>query len=181
MSRFRLPVKPTLIALVILACSALLLLGFVLIASDFGLRAAAALLLLFLLPPLVVALRLRRRWPTVGKREVVYLAVLTCVAFGAIIFVVRDWYDKGIDHDHAVAVQWSRFERLIRRDPAFRDVQVKVTARKRIYYVEGTVASEADVDRLKSLALNCGIERVRLDGPYMHSISLRVLSRGGGG
>lgn len=174
MPELRLATKRTLIALAVLICLAPLVFGFVIVASDFGPRAASVLFFLFLLPSLVVAVRLHRRWPAVQGREVVYLAVLSCVALGAVVFVVRDWYDKGLQYYHAEDVRWSEFGRLMRRDPAFRNVQIRLTHRKHIYYVEGSVASQADLDRLQSLAIDCGIDRKRLDGPYIHSVSIQV-------
>jgi hypothetical protein len=173
MPHFRLSAKPMLIALATLACSAILLAGFIFVASAFG-PGSASILVLFLVPPLIVALRLRRRWLTVRGREIVYLVILCCTAVGAVIFVVRDWYDKGMDRSYAEDVQWTKFEHLLRRDQAFRNVTIKLTDRKHIYWVEGTVASEEDLDRLRSLACSCGIKRERLDGPYVDSISLRI-------
>jgi hypothetical protein len=173
MPHCQLATKPMLIAIAMLACSIPLLAGFFFVASAFGVG-AASVLLLFLIPPLIVALRLPRRWLTVRRREVVYLAILCCAAFGAIFFVVRDWYDKGMDHSHAEDIQWAKFEQLLRRDQAFRNVVIKLTDRKHIYWVEGTVSSEEDLNRLRSLAFSCGIKQERLDGPYVYSISLRV-------
>jgi hypothetical protein len=178
MAQLRSATKRTLIALAVLVCVAPSVVGFVFVASDFGLRAASGLFLLFLLPPLVIAIRLRWRWPTVRGREVAYLAVLFCVAVGAMVFVVRGWYDTGMDQRHAEDVRWAEFGRLMRRDPAFRNVEITLTHRKHIYYVEGTVASQADLDRLKSLALSCGIKRERLDGPYTNSVSIHMLDGG---
>jgi hypothetical protein len=68
---------------------------------------------------------------------------------------------------------WTEFERLMRRDPAFRNVKINLTDRKHIYWASGTVSSAADLDRLRSLASRCGIER-RIDGPFEHSAGLTV-------
>jgi hypothetical protein len=76
-------------------------------------------------------------------------------------------------------VRWAEFERRLRLDPAFRDVQVHKSERKNIHWASGTVDSETDLTRLRSLAAECGIEG-RLDGPYMHSVSLTVRGQSGG-
>ncbi len=172
MRRFRFTVRRMMIAVAILACLALFVAGFVFVALVFGLPEALALSLL-LTPPLVVAVRLRRRWPAVRGRELAFLAILLCVASGGVVFVVWDWYATGMARYHGEDVKWTEFERLIRRDAAFRDVRINLTDRKHIYWAGGTVPSEADLDRLMSLASKCGIQR-RLDGPFAHSVSLTV-------
>lgn len=179
MPQFRLAARRMLIASAVLLGLVLFVVGFVSVSSAFGPRAAAGLSL-FLLPALVVAVRLHRRWPAVRGREIAYSAVLFIAGMGAIVFVVHDWYDNGMDYRHAEDVQWSEFDRLMREDPAFQNVHITLTNRKHIYYVEGTVPSEADLDRLKSLALSCGIKREPLDGPFTNSISLTVEATGRG-
>ena len=146
--------------------------GFLAVSRPFGVGAALVVFLL-LAPALFVAVRLRRRWPNVRPRELVYLAVLVCIGSGGIVFVVRDWYDKGLQHRHAEDLQWAEFERLLRRDPAFRNVKINLTDRKHIYWASGTIETEADLDRLRSLAAECGIEG-RIDGPFVHSVSLKA-------
>jgi hypothetical protein len=174
MLRLSLATKRTGIALAVLLCLAFLVRGFISVASDFGAFAAFSIFFPVLLPPFVVATHLWRRCHNVQGREVAYAAILACFCLGAIIFVVRDWYAKGMHRQHAEDLQWSQFERLIRRDPAFGNVQITLTDRKHIYYVEGTVPSREDLERLKSLASRCGIERERLDGPFVHSVSLTI-------
>jgi hypothetical protein len=151
--------------------------GCAFISNVFGLSGALALSLV-LMPPLVVAVRLRRRWPGVRGRELAFLALLLAISCGGVAYVVRDWYETGMDRYHAEDERWAEFERLLRRDPALRDVRINLTDRYHIYWASGTVASEAELDRLKSLASRCGIDR-RLDGPYAHSVSLTVGSSNG--
>lgn len=146
--------------------------GFTFASHVFGLGAAAALSLL-LIPAVVVGVRLGRRWSAVRGRELVFLAILFCVGAGGIICVVRDWYANGMDQYHAEDVKWGKFEQLIRHDPTFPNVRINVTDRKQIYWVSGTVDSESELTRLRSLASQCGIER-RLDGPFAHSVSLTI-------
>src|SRR5437867_2998970 len=102
----------------VLASAVLLVGGFAFVSWDFGFRGAAVLSLVLALP-LVVAVRLRRRWPAVRGRELVFLATLFCAVSGGGIFVVRAWYDDGLDRDHAEDVRWAEFERRLRRDAAF--------------------------------------------------------------
>jgi hypothetical protein len=92
---------------------------------------------------------------------------------------VETWYGDGLDRHYAEDVAWAEFQRRIRSDPAFSDVQVHKSARKNVHWASGTVDSEADLARLHSLAAECGIESRRLDGPFAHSISLFVRSRSG--
>jgi hypothetical protein len=157
---------------VTLACLAPFAAASVFVSRVFGLSNALAVSLL-LIPPLVIAVRLRRRWPAVRGRELAFLAILLCVSSAGTVFVVWDWYATGMDRYHAEDVKWTEFEQLIRRDAALRDVRVNLTRRKHIYWASGTVASEADLDRLKSLASQCGIGG-QLDGPFAHSVSLTV-------
>lgn len=163
---------PGLMARAILLCLAFFAAGFVFIFHEFGLSAALTLSLI-LAPSLVVAVRLRRRWPAVRGRELAFFALSLAISCGGVAYVVRDWYEAGMDRYHAEDVRWAEFERRIGRDPAFRDVRINMTDRKNIYWASGTVASESELDRLKSLASRCGIER-RLDGPFAHSVSLTV-------
>jgi hypothetical protein len=171
----RMPRKTTrrwFVALSILVGFTLFVAGFVFVSLVFGLSNALALSLL-LLPPLVVTVRLCLRWTPVRGRELAFLAILLCGASGSIVFVAWDWYAAGMARYHDDDVKWTEFERLMRRDPAFRNLKINLTDRKHIYWASGTVSSETDLDRLRSLASRCGIER-RLDGPFEQSASLTV-------
>jgi hypothetical protein len=172
MLRIRFTVRRMWIATAIVAGLALFVAGFVFVSFVFGLPGASALSLL-LAPPLVIGLRLRRRRPAQSGRELMFLTILVCVALGGAVYVVWDWYATGMDRDHAEDVKWAEFERVIRRDSAFKDVRINLLDRKHIHWASGTVAAEADLDRLVSLALQCGIEQ-RLDGPFVHSRRLTV-------
>src|SRR5271157_3121192 len=63
--------------------------GFVFVSRVFGLYGALALALVPILP-LVIAVRLRRRWPSVRVREFASLAALLVVASGSVVGVVRN-------------------------------------------------------------------------------------------
>lgn len=163
---------------VLLTFVALWTIGYAFVFFDFGMFRAALIFLLFPLPSVFVAFRLRTRLPTVRGHEIGFLVILSLFATGAAIFVVRDWYDRGLHHAHAEDVQWSQLENFMRRDSAFQNVKIRLTDRKHIYYVEGTVNSNADLERLLALAYRCGIKRKRLDGPFVHSVSLTVSPNG---
>ncbi len=42
---------------------------------------------------------------------------------------------------------WAEFGVALRRDPAFKNVEIKKSLRKGIYWVSGIVATDADLDR----------------------------------
>jgi hypothetical protein len=117
-----------------------------------------------------------RRQPTARWRELAYLIVLFCIVSGGVVFVVRDWYAKGMDSRHAEDVRWANFERRLSEDSTFRNVKINVTDRKNVYWASGTLATEADRKRLDQLAAECGIVDRQLDGPFVHSVSLTVES-----
>lgn len=174
MSSSALPTRRRTLGVAVLASLALLVGGFAFVSREFGSRNAAALTPLLALP-LAIAARLCRR-PAVFGRGLVFFAVLFCGASTGVVLVVRAWYADALDRDHAEDVKWDAFERRVRTDPAFRDVQVNKSERKSIHWASGTVASESDLSRLRSLAAECGIEG-RLDGPYAHSVSLTARAR----
>lgn len=140
--------------------SAVLLVGgFAFVSGEFGIPGATVLSLL-LAWPLVVAIRLHRRWPAVHGRELVFLVILLCASAGGGFRVVRAWYASGRDRHHAADVRWGAFERRLRGQPAFRNVQVEKSKRKNIHWAGGVVDSEEDLTRLKQLAAEYGIDQV---------------------
>jgi hypothetical protein len=165
--------RTIMIGLPVLVCVAGFVAGFACVSTVFGVSSAVVLSLLFA-PTLAVSMRLFFRWPDVRGRELLFLAVLFSVTVGGAVFVVCDWYSTGMDRLHTEDLKWASFERLLRLDPAFQDVKVNLTDAKHIYWASGTVASDAELDRLKFLASHCGIEGGRIDGPYQDSVSLTV-------
>jgi hypothetical protein len=145
--------------------------GFVFVSRVFGIGNTT---ILFLIPalPFVVGLRMRRRWPAVRTREFAFLTLLLIVASGGVIGVVKNWYENGMDRYHADDVKWAEFGRALRKDTTFQDLAIHLT-RKHGYWVSGTVASEADLGRLNSLAIRCGITPP-LDGPFVSSVSVTI-------
>jgi hypothetical protein len=132
---------------------------FVFASRTFGIHASSVLSLIAL-APLVVGVRLRYRWPLVRPRELVFLLVLVVVASAGTPLVVWRWYESCLDLQHAEAVKWAEFQSRVRRDPAFRDVVIHRPHPpfKGGYWLSGTVASKADRDRLRMLAIQCGVE-----------------------
>jgi hypothetical protein len=120
----------------------------------------AAISLLTLIP-LVVGARLRYRWPRVQGKELVFLLVVVMVASGGAALVLWHCYDQGLDVRYAIEVKWVNFENRVRHDPAFRGVVLHQPhpPLKSWYGLSGTVASQADLDRLRALAVEYGVER----------------------
>lgn len=131
---------------------------FVFASRTFGGHGSA--LALIALAPLVVGVRLRYRWPLVRPRELVFLLVLVVVVSGSTPLVVSRCYDLCLDLQHAEAVKWAEFQNRVRQDPAFRDIVLYQPhpPLKGGYWMDGTVASKADRDRLRALAIQCGVE-----------------------
>ena len=146
--------------------------GFGFASREFGLGAATVLSSIPALP-LIVGLRMRRRWHSVQSKELVLLALLLVVAIGSSLVVVRNWYETGMDRYHSEDVKFVEFGRALRKDPAFQDIRICFTKTKHIYWVSGTVKSESDLSRLRFLAARYGITG-RLDGPFEDSISITI-------
>jgi hypothetical protein len=166
------------IGVAILTCLAGIAAVFAFVSPDFGSTAAGVLSLLFAVP-LVIAAKYLRRMPTARWRGFAFIVALLCVVSGGVVFVVRDWYAKGMDRLHAEDVKWANFERRMRDDPAFKKVKINVTNRKNVYWASGTLPTVADRVRLDQLAEECGIVGRQLDGPFVHSISLTVEGQDG--
>ena len=152
--------------------------GFALVARDFGLG-SAAILLLVLAWPLIVAVRLSRRWSAVRDKELAFLAILFCIAGGASTFLVGTWYDSGLHRRHAEDLSWAEFEVRLRDVPAFRDVRVHKSEGKHIHWVGGVLDSDADLEHLNVLASECGIIGRHRDDRFVPSDSLTVRERRG--
>lgn len=160
----------------VVASVAMVVGGFVFASRTFGSDNAFGLALLLILP-LVASVRLCWRWPAVQGRELGFLVVLFCVVAAGGFFVVRRWDHLGLDWRHAEDVKWGAFESRLRQDPAFRDVQIHRPERKSLYWASGGVASQADLERLKSMAAECGLDRKQFEGPYSPGVRMDV--RGG--
>lgn len=124
--------------------------------------------------PILVVVRLRCRWHAVSRKDVATLVVLLLAAMGVSASVAREARRNFWNKYHTDDLRWAEFERRFRQDAAFREVRACKTVRKNIHWAEGKVDGENDLIRLRALAVECGITRERLDGPYAHSVSLSV-------
>jgi hypothetical protein len=94
------------------------------------------------------------------------------LALAVLIFCrVVNRHDLG-PNDSAEDLCWVNFKQQLFKDPDFWGVRVRYF--RHVYWVEGSLKSEADLERLIALARQCGIEERRLDGPYVHSVSITI-------
>jgi len=129
-------------------------LGFAFATRVFG-PGAAAFLSVILAFPFALALRMRSRWRNLRAREFAFLFTLLLVAVAGVGRVVWDWYDTGWDRERAQDVEFVEFARLVHDDPAFRGIEVPESPKW--LGMRGTVASDADLDRLRSLVARSSI------------------------
>lgn len=155
---------------VALSCAAYV--GFIHLTNRFGFDDTKWLGLLFL-PAVYLFGRLIWRWRMPSFRDVVSCAFVVLICTTATVFVVRDWHDKGKHLRHEEDLTWREFENQIRQDPAFDRIEIHLTARKHIYWAEGSVTRVDDLRRLRELAISCGIKG-GIEGPYSHSESLTI-------
>ncbi len=161
-----------LFSIAILVYLLILATGFICVSRVFGIVPTT---ILFLIPalPLAVGMKMRRRWPAVRMREFAFLTLLLIVAAGGVVGVVQNWYETGMDNRHTEDLMWAKFDQALRKDTSFREIKIQTTEPKHIYWVSGTVTSEADLSRLNSLAIENGITPP-LDGPLVSDVSIRV-------
>lgn len=148
--------------LFLLAIAVYLALGialFIFLSRTFG-NGGAVFISLILVVPLPVATRLCFRRTSVRASEVLYLALLTIFVLGASGYLVQWSYRNGGDKAHARDVRFAELTGLVRNDPAFSNIEL-FPGGKQGPEVYGTVASQADRDRLESLVKRHGFA---LDG-----------------
>ena len=122
----------------------------VFVSHMFGIYAAIALSLIFVFP-FAIALRMRSRWQALRRHEFAFLITFLILVLSAAGGLVWNWYDTGMDQRHALDVEFIEFGRLLREEPTFRSVELFVSE-KHNFWMRGTVASSADLTRLRSLA-----------------------------
>ncbi len=126
--------------------------GFVVIASKYGLRPSLALSLIAI-APVLIGLRIHRRWESVRSQEFVFLAILWVICIGGVTLITRAW-DEGGFYGTVFATpteedsNWKRFKNELRRDAAFRDLTIEHF--RGVSWVKGSLGSEADLERLVS-------------------------------
>lgn len=143
-----------LFTLAILAYSSFWGVGLPLLALTFGSGSAIGLAIIVALP-LIIALRMRNRCDAVRKGELAMLLTLVIVVFVAAVTVITIWYDAGLDHRHTRDLKHAQFGRLLHKDPAFGKVEVYNC--KGAAWLQGTVDSHADLQRLNALADQYGV------------------------
>ena len=99
--------------------------------------------------PLVIALWMYPRFQSVKKREWIFLLILFCFAFLGSVYVIFDNFQHGLHLRHAEHLRRARLADFLHEDPAFENV--KLVDDGKFCSFEGTVATEADLERLRSL------------------------------
>jgi len=126
---------------------------------EFGVRMTITLSW-FLVLPFLVAVRMRRQWDTVRRRDFALLFVLlVVVSGGGSAFAIWRCYDLGVHDAHVRDAKFAELTRAVGKDPAFCSVKLKsipFKALSPIYQIQGTVASKSDLDRLESLCQQHG-------------------------
>lgn len=138
--------------------------------------------------PLIVALLIRFQRPSVQPFELFVLALILGLSLAGTRKVLGEFYSRGkygnppqwllLEPPTSEAVEWATFEREMRGEPAFDHLVIHFF--RGVRWVEGPLRTEADFDRLMSLARTHGVltGREKLDGPYRHSISITVPGTG---
>ena len=108
-------------------------------------------ILLSLMPffPLIIAIRMRRKWLTLKGRESVYLGILLIITFCAVPGLIWYWYDLGMDRLYAEHLERVKFMHLLHEDSAFQKLEL---VERKGCWLEGAVRTPADLDRLRSFA-----------------------------
>jgi hypothetical protein len=128
-----------------------------LVRAQFG-RAYMIGVSLILAFPLAVAFDLIRRGAEAQRRELLYLLALTIAAGGSALAVTWNAHRMGVDREHAKHEEYACFLRNVRENRAFDAVDLYVTP-KDIFWMRGSVATDADLARLESLAARCRLIR----------------------
>jgi hypothetical protein len=157
---------------------------FVYITRVFGLKNAIAISFLSVLPFILsVHMRFRRTSLNAGDWGLLIM-VLAVITLATMVFVDR-WYESGWHYrpgqwtfftpPSQEDLNWDEFKKAIRKDPSFKNIKTFHPRGSRgDYWLEGSLESEADLERLIALAKKCGINRERLDGPFQKSISILI-------
>jgi hypothetical protein len=123
--------------------------------------------------PIAVAMRMRSRWPDVRVEEFALLVVLVAFVWGGSAYVIWYNYDRGMHIEHAQNLKFEAFRHELRKDPAFRNVTAEYVRWMSRYSLKGTVASQADWDRLKALADRFGF------GSWIEDVAIASRRRAG--
>jgi hypothetical protein len=117
--------------------------------SIFGIGPAVSLGVILALPFLASVRVLSRK--IASGREFFYLTVLVLCAISTAVFLVRAWRNAGMDRRHTEDIIFYQLKQAMQRDRAFNDVRPFVSG-KHFFWLRGSVASKADLERLQALA-----------------------------
>jgi hypothetical protein len=131
--------------------------------QAFGLDIPALLLFLVLTIPLIVAMRMRRRWPVLSGREYAYLLSLIILVLLGCVFVIQNWYVQGIDLQHAQDLKFDELMQNAKEDPQYLHVEFSITNHKGRYIISGSVASQTDLKHLQAMCKQYGFQRYLTD------------------
>jgi hypothetical protein len=148
-TRRTLPIAKQLFSMAIAAYGVLCLAVVIFAYRVFGTALAIGSLLMLCLP-IAVSLRLLSRWHLQRARDFLLLLVLLVVDLGGVGYLVWRDYEVGMDERHAQELKAYDFIQAVSNDPAFRNVEAAL-GRKQVLFIDGRVASQADLVRLKSL------------------------------
>ena len=140
--------------------------AFVVVSLTCEMGLAIIILILFVLP-FVNALLMRYRRRAVRKTHLAVFVILVILVYCAGIAAVLGWYGE-----HREFIE---FRRLLSRVPAFRNIELSYDERLKgtPHWMRGMVASDADLDRLRSVADQCRIyfnEQIQLTDTFTIAI-----------
>ena len=154
---------------------------FVFITRVFGLNNSIALSFISVLP-FIYSVYMRSRWKSLRAGDWRLLLLVSTVSTVATSGFVNRWYESGWHYRPGTwtfntppsqkDLTWNEFKKELRKDPTFKNITPYDS--RGVYWLEGSLKSEADLDRMITLAKKCEINRERLDGPYQHSISITI-------
>jgi hypothetical protein len=107
---------------------------------------------LMLVLPYIMAVHAWFRRKVVRGRDLGYLSAVAILALGTAAVAIWKGYDEGTDRQHSKDLQFAELARALQSDPAFQNVDFSITHLKGRYRIHGSVASQADLERLKSVA-----------------------------
>jgi hypothetical protein len=125
--------------------------------QTFGSGVIILLALIFTAPLLftfVTAARMQRQLLCVRRREFVFLTILAVILLCSGGYTVWYFHNLGMDAAHAERMKYEELVRIARSDAAFYHVKFSIAEEKQggySCYLNGTVSSQDDLDRLKAL------------------------------
>lgn len=128
--------------------------GFIFLWQEFGVESPLFLTIVTLIP-LYVMLRTYYKVSPLKKRDFISNFLALILIFSVIGFSVHEFYNQGYADWHDKCVKYAAFERLLHDEyPEFKNVYLNRHHKygsKRILILDGTVATQADIERLKVL------------------------------